>query len=110
MELSYRLRELVGDDPPIMPDRFLSELYILHPHGNMESGYVQTCLHIGKRDFMGNLITFESIVKKRSEYIALHKAEGNLKYVRRIENWLLKGGMNENYELPSNPMLDKWSR
>lgn len=108
MELTQRLRQLVGDSPPITIERFLNELWTVYPHGDPEGGYVQVCLHIGKRTFRGEKITFEMIIKKRSMYVGRLQRENQAKFIKHLQNWLLSGGLNEETVATRNTALDRF--
>lgn len=96
-----KVRQMVGDAPPVSISEFQSRLWLLGPRGNEENAYIRTCLTIGTKNFKGERITFEMIVRQRSLYIMSVKRGSSSeweKYVKGLDKWLLDGGMNEVYQ------------
>lgn len=109
MELSpLVLRHLDGAPPPITPERFLKELWVLNEVGNQEEAYITTCLAILRNKcFNGDPVTFELIVSKYKAYLLHCAAERTAsKFIKRIAGFVGSGGYNSVYKI-NNPSLRK---
>jgi len=105
MIITDRIRKVLQDNsawpPPVSVDDFEAQLWLLYPKGNPEDGYIQVCLHIGRQLVDGSIVTFESIVRKRRAQVMRLKGTGEDKFIPRLNNWLVNGGLNEQYVEPN---------
>lgn len=105
MRITDRIRRVLQDNgawPPSIPiDQYEKDLWLLHPHGNPEDGYIQACLFVGKILMNSKVVTLDMMVRKRTAYISLLKAKNEDKWIRSLNSWLLKGGLDEEHVEPN---------
>lgn len=110
MELSKKVVGILGTNPEVKPERFIEELWSLRPHGNDEDTYINTVYAIRtEKDFFGNPVTFETIVKKYKEYLAQCAFEERpAQFIKSIKSFIRDHGWNETYQGPDNDLKRRY--
>lgn len=111
MEISEKVRQVVGDIPPITPKEFLTKLWSLRQYGNVEDAYIQACYAIKtKKTFTGQPVTLDLLVEKYQQYLDQCKAnETGQKFIKGITNFIRDNGFNMEFGATGNESVGKWT-
>jgi len=110
MELSKKIKELLGDTPEVSLERFIEELWKLRAVGNVEDSYINAVYAIRmNKDIYGNPVTFEILVTKYKEYLQqCDREERESRWIKGIKKWIIDSGYNETYEGFDTRLRDRY--
>lgn len=98
-----KVEQLLGSRPEVSREEFLEKLWKLRPHGNVEDTYINLCFAIrSKKDFYGNPVTFDLVVKKYSAYVSMCSREDRPpQFIKTINSFIVASDFNMEFQTDS---------